>query len=178
MYERQLPNLGTESVLKNVISLPDQKPHDRLKGSGHATNSELSIYFGISPRLVPKVLEGQGIKINRARRVSWSEVWDRLWNIRSVPAPHHDIMRRPLFTVDEVVERAGVSSRSILRDANRARPHYGLPRFTQLSARCRRYHPEMVHLWEMELPLEDWMRPIKRRSRSGLKPRLSGTFLP
>jgi hypothetical protein len=173
MYENQLRKLGTDNVVAPRVDLAAHNSHARLKGAGHASASDLSVYLCVSLRAVPEVLKEQGIKTNRAGRTDWSDVWEKLWYIPDVPAAYHDIMRKPLLTIEEVADRVGVSARSILRDGDRARTRYGLPRHVQLSPRRRRYHPEMIHLWEMDLPLEDWMRAVNRRPRVGLQPRLS-----
>lgn len=178
MYENQLRKLGRYTRVAPDVDLAARNSHARLKGAGHARASDLSVYLYVSLRAVPEILEGQGIRTNRAGRTAWSDVWEKLWNIPDVPEVYHDVMRKPLLTIEEVADRVGVSARSILRDGDRTGSLYGLPRHVQLSQRRRRYHPEMIHRWEMDLPLDDWMRAVKRRPRVGLQPRLSQNYPP
>jgi len=173
MHEYHLKHLGRDSVLAPDVDQKARSAHARLRGAGHATTADLSLYLGMSLRTVPEVLDEHGIRTNRAGRTMWADIWEKLWHIPEVPAERHELMRKPLLTVEQVAERAGMSPRSILRDGDRGRSRYGLPRHVQLSPRRRRYHPEMILLWEMEMPLEDWMRPVTRRARMGLKPRIA-----
>lgn len=178
MYENQLRKLATDKVAKPEVGLAARKSHAEFKGAGYANTSDLCAYLGVSQRSVPKVLAELGVKTNRAGRTSWASVWENLWKIRDVPTPYHELMKRALLDPDQVAERVGVSPRSILRDGDRARSRYELPRHIQLSERRRRYHPEMILLWEMELPLEDWMKPIERRRHLGLERRIDHTKPP
>lgn len=178
MDENQLKKLAANGIVKPQLSSTARKAYADNKDAGFASASDLGTYLGVSQRRAKNVLECFGIKTNRAGRTRWINVWDILWNIHNVPAQHHELMKRELLNIEQVAGRVGVSPRSILRDGDRSRSLYDLPRHVQLSPRRRRYHPEMILLWEMELPLEDWMRPIKRRHHIGLKRRIDQTNPP
>lgn len=177
MDENQFKEITQPKIVAPDVNPAARNSHARLKGAGYATASELSTYLRISLRSVPDVLSNYGVKTNRAKRTFWSEVWQKLWNIPDVPTVYHDVMRTPLLTIEDVADRVGVSARSILRDGDRTESLYGLPRNILLSPRRRRYHPQMIYLWEMDLPLEEWMRAVKR-PRAGLKPRLNRNYPP
>jgi len=142
-------------------------------GPGFATVAEAARYLRLNPRRVGEVLKAHDAPLNPAGRVRWTTLWGALWQIHQVPETAYDIMMQPLLTVAEVAEHAGVCERSILRDTDRQRPHYGLPRFVQLSERARRFHPTMINCWDMQETIEDWMQvsvPAPRLPR-GLRPR-------
>ena len=138
------------------------------------TKSVLADHLVVSARNVANVLSEHGIEPNPAGRYDWRRVWSKFWNIHDVKQTQIAIMQSPLLTVEDVAPLVGVSARSILRDGDRARPRYGLPHFIQLSQRARRYHPEMILLWQLEAPLEDWMKPVVKRGRRGVRPRIKG----
>lgn len=142
-------------------------------GPGFATVAEAARYLRLNPRRVGEILKAHDASLNPAGRVRWTTLWAALWQIHQVPETAYDTMMQPLLTVAEVAEHAGVCERSILRDTDRQRPHYGLPRFVQLSERARRFHPVMINRWDMQEPIEDWMQvsvPVPRLPR-GLRPR-------
>lgn len=143
-------------------------------GPGLATLSEVADYLRIGRRGVRCILREHSVSLNAAGRVKWADLWRELWLIPSVPPAHYSMMKHPLLSVTETASRVGVCAKSILRDTDRKRPKYGLPRHVQLSERNRRFHPEMILMWELNEALEDWMQPVASRGPQfrGLRPRL------
>jgi hypothetical protein len=159
---------------------PQAEPHSPHRDSLRSTQpllttkSMLADHLVVSTRNVANVLSEHGIEPNPAGRYDWRRVWSKLWHIHDVKQSQVTTMQSPLLTIEDVAPLVGVSARSILRDGDRARPHYGLPRFIQLSPRARRYHPEMILLWQLEAPLEDWLKPVVKQGRRGVRPRIKG----
>lgn len=142
-------------------------------GPGFATAPEAARYLQVSSRRVQEVLKTCGTHLNGAGRVQWTTLWAALWQIQEVPEAAYDMMMQPLLTVGEVAKIVGVTDRSILRDTDRSRPRYGLPRHIQISERARRFHPVMIECWEMQEPIENWMQVAASPPRlpRGLRPR-------
>ena len=159
------------------VAVVDRQVRDTaagLAGPGLASVSAVADHLRIGRRSIADVLAAHRVPVMRTRRVRWDALWQALWQIPTVPPDAYDAMMAPLLTVADVAEITGMSTRSILRDGDRARSAYALPRHVRLSERNRRYHPEMIHLWAMQQPLEDWMRPVKTRPKSlarALRPR-------
>ena len=140
---------------------------------GLATLSEVADYLRINSRGVRRILQEHAVPLNAADRVKWADLWKELWLIPSVPSASYSMMKLPLLSVTETASRVGVCAKSIIRDTDRKRPRYGLPRHLQLSERNRRFHPEMILMWELDEALEDWMQPVASREPRfrGLRPR-------
>lgn len=145
----------------------------RSVGPGLVTLPEVADYLQIGRRSIRCVLQEHGVPVNPAGRVRWADLWKVLWLIPEVPPAQYSMMMRPLLSVAETANRVGVCAKSIIRDSGRKHPRYGLPRHLQLSDRTRRFHPEMILLWEMNEALEDWMHPVASRVPQfrGLRPR-------
>lgn len=143
-------------------------------GPGFATLSDVADYLRINSRSVRCILQENAVPLNAAGRVKWVDLWKELWLIPNVPTAHYSMMKHPLLSVTETASRVGVCAKSIIRDTDRKRPKYGLPRHVQLSKRNRRFHPEMILMWELNEALEDWMQPVASRGPQfrGLRPRL------
>lgn len=158
----------------NLDRLTKTAAQEEPKHASFATTADAACYLRLNSRRVRDVLEAHGAPLNPAGRVRWATLWMALWHIPEVPETAYDMMMRPLLTVAEVADRVGVTERSILRNTDRQRSRYGLPRHVQLSERARRFHPMMILAWEMQEPIEDWMQATAQAPRlpRGLRPRL------
>lgn len=165
MNYRSFASLKPSTTGTAEVSDRAKAARDRRLSGDLATRGEVAAYLSIASRSTGPILDAFDVKPNRAGRYEWARIWNALWHIPNVPREHSTMMRQTLLTVADVAELIGVSPRSILRDGDRSRSRYELPRFVQLSPRARRYHPLMIFQWQAELPLDEWMRPVQQRQR-------------
>ncbi|MEO1949181.1 MULTISPECIES: hypothetical protein [Thioclava] len=123
------------------------------------TISRIAEHLSVTRKTATKVVGELSCEMMPGGRVNFVDLLRRLWRLHQIPSSELPQLQRPLLSVKQLAEMAGVEEHTIRRAGNERDPKWRLPHHADLGPRIRRYLPAHVDAWRLNEPFEWWLEP-------------------